>query len=222
MKKLINVTLTTILAFGMLGCSSSKPEAVTTVENFLTAITEGSLENSANYLSSDLSDAWVSSYDYFSSYAESYTLTDETIAAEDEMVSYSLKASCTKFTLGDYTKESDTSYTVNATLEYVDTANADLEEYESEIIDQYQLTDEMTEGLEDEEIANLYLKNVALYNTELFKYVIENGPTTTSEMTFTVEKEDDAWVITNLSTVADETTDSTETAEPTASADSAN
>ena len=222
MKKLINVTLTTILAFGMLGCSSSKPEAVTTVENFLTAITEGSLENSANYLSSDLSDAWVSSYDYFSSYAESYTLTDETIAAEDEMVSYSLKASYTKFTLGDYTKESDTSYTVNATLEYVDTANADLEEYESEIIDQYQLTDEMTEGLEDEEIVNLYLKNVALYNTELFKYVIENGPTTTSEMTFTVEKEDDAWVITNLSTVADETTDSTETAEPTASADSAN
>ena len=56
----------------------------------------------------------------------------------------------------------------------------------------------MVEELDEDALGNLLLYNIAKYSTELMQYGLENGEKTSSDSTFTVEKVDNNWLITDI------------------------
>ncbi len=199
MKKLLNSVLIATLSLGLFACSS-KPSATTTVESFLKAMNSGDYTKCITYFDTDMADTFAKTYDYVSSLnlADDAPITDETLSALSELVSTTLKSSCVSYTIGDTTKESDTKYTVATTIEYIDFDNTDTSTIEEKLVEQYQITDEMVEELDEDALGNLLLYNIAKYSTELMQYGLENGEKTSSDSTFTVEKVDNSWLITDI------------------------
>lgn len=199
MKKLLNSVLIATLSLGLFACSS-KPSATTTVESFLKAMNSGDYTKCITYFDTDMADTFATTYDYVSSLnlADDAPITDETLSALSELVSTTLKSSCVSYTIGDTTKESDTKYTVATTIEYIDFDNTDTSTIEEKLVEQYQITDEMVEELDEDALGNLLLYNIAKYSTELMQYGLENGEKTSSDSTFTVEKVDNSWLITDI------------------------
>lgn len=199
MKKLLNSVLIATLSLGLFACSS-KPSATTTVESFLKAMNSGDYTKCITYFDTDMADTFATTYDYVSSLnlADDAPITDETLSALSELVSTTLKSSCVSYTIGDTTKESDTKYTVATTIEYIDFDNTATSTIEEKLVEQYQITDEMVEELDEDALGNLLLYNIAKYSTELMQYGLENGEKTSSDSTFTVEKVDNSWLITDI------------------------
>ena len=199
MKKILNSVLIATLSLGLFACSS-KPSATTTVESFLIAMNSGDYTKCITYFDTDMADTFATTYDYVSSLnlADDAPITDETLSALSELVSTTLKSSCVSYTIGDTTKESDTKYTVATTIEYIDFDNTDTSTIEEKLVEQYQITDEMVEELDEDALGNLLLYNIAKYSTELMQYGLENGEKTSSDSTFTVEKVDNSWLITDI------------------------
>lgn len=199
MKKILNSVLIATLSLGLFACSS-KPSATTTVESFLKAMNSGDYTKCITYFDTDMADTFATTYDYVSSLnlADDAPITDETLSALSELVSTTLKSSCVSYTIGDTTKESDTKYTVATTIEYIDFDNTDTSTIEEKLVEQYQITDEMVEELDEDALGNLLLYNIAKYSTELMQYGLENGEKTSSDSTFTVEKVDNSWLITDI------------------------
>lgn len=199
MKKILNSVLIATLSLGLFACSS-KPSATTTVESFLKAMNSGNYTKCITYFDTDMADTFATTYDYVSSLnlADDAPITDETLSALSELVSTTLKSSCVSYTIGDTTKESDTKYTVATTIEYIDFDNTDTSTIEEKLVEQYQITDEMVEELDEDALGNLLLYNIAKYSTELMQYGLENGEKTSSDSTFTVEKVDNSWLITDI------------------------
>lgn len=199
MKKLLNSVLIATLSLGLFACSS-KPSATTTVESFLKAMNSGDYTKCITYFDTDMADTFATTYDYVSSLnlADDAPITDETLSALSELVSTTLKSSCVSYAIGDTTKESDTKYTVATTIEYIDFDNTDTSTIEEKLVEQYQITDEMVEELDEDALGNLLLYNIAKYSTELMQYGLENGEKTSSDSTFTVEKVDNSWLITDI------------------------
>lgn len=152
------------------------------------------------YFDTDMADTFAQTYDYVSSLnlADDAPITDETLTALSDLVSTTLKSSCVSYTIGDTTKESDTKYTVATTIEYIDFDSTDTSTIEEQLVEQYQITDEMVEELDEDALGNLLLYNIAKYSTELMQYGLENGEKTSSDSTFTVEKIDNSWLITDI------------------------
>lgn len=199
MKKLLNSVLIATLSLGLFACSS-KPSATTTVESFLKAMNSGDYAKCITYFDTDMADTFATTYDYVSSLnlADDAPIADETLSALSELVSTTLKSSCVSYTIGDTTKESDTKYTVATTIEYIDFDSTDTSTIEEKLVEQYQITDEMVEELDEDALGNLLLYNIAKYSTELMQYGLENGEKTSSDSTFTVEKIDNSWLITDI------------------------
>lgn len=199
MKKILNSVLIATLSLGLFACSS-KPSATTTVESFLKAMNSGDYTKCITYFDTDMADTFAKTYDYVSSLnlADDAPITDETLSALSELVSTTLKSSCVSYAIGDTTKESDTKYTVATTIEYIDFDNTDTSTIEEKLVEQYQITDEMVEELDEDALGNLLLYNIAKYSTELMQYGLENGEKTSSDSTFTVEKVDNSWLITDI------------------------
>lgn len=198
MRKIFNSVLVGALSLGLFACSS-KPKATTTVESFLNAMSSGNYVKCITYFDTDMKDVFEATYNYTSTFNLSDTeISEELTTALSDLVSTTLKSSCTSYTIGETTKESDTKYTVSATIEYIDFDTTDTSTIEDELLEQYQITDEMVEELDDEALGNLLILNIAKYSTELMQYGLENGEKASSDTTFTVEKIDNSWLITDI------------------------
>lgn len=125
-------------------------------------------------------------------------MEEATTQAIDELVSTVLKVSCKNYTISESVKESDDKYKVTAKIDYIDLENLDVSEVQDELLEQYEISEEMMEELDDVGTANLVIRNIAKYTNELMQYGIKNGETISVDTTFTVENINGEWKITDI------------------------
>ena len=69
---------------------------------------------------------------------------------------------------------------------------------QDELLEQYEISEEMLEELDDVGTANLVIRNIAKYTNELMQYGIKNGESISVDTTFTVENINGEWKITDI------------------------
>ena len=148
-------------------------------------------------LSEDMQEVFNATYAY-EEFKETTEMEEATTQAIDELVSTVLKVSCKNYTISESVKESDDKYKVTAKIDYIDLENLDVSEVQDELLEQYEISEEMMEELDDVGTANLVIRNIAKYTNELMQYGIKNGETISVDTTFTVENINGEWKITDI------------------------
>ena len=134
----------------------------------------------------------------YEEFKETTEMEEATTQAIDELVSTVLKVSCKNYTISESVKESDDKYKVTAKIDYIDLENLDVSEVQDELLEQYEISEEMMEELDDVGTANLVIRNIAKYTNELMQYGIKNGESISVDTTFTVENVNGEWKITDI------------------------
>ena len=196
MKKIMKVVIATVLSVGLFGCSS-EPKEVKVVKSFLDNMQQGNFNGCINNLSEDMQEIFNATYAY-EEFKETTEMEEATTQAIDELVSTVLKVSCKNYTISESAKESDDKYKVTAKIDYIDLENLDVSEVQDELLEQYEISEEMMEELDDVGTANLVIRNIAKYTNELMQYGIKNGETISVDTTFTVENINGEWKIIDI------------------------
>ena len=196
MKKIMKVVIATVLSAGLFACSS-EPKEVKVVKSFLDNMQQGNFNGCINNLSEDMQEVFNATYAY-EEFKETTEMEEATTQAIDELVSTVLKVSCKNYTISESVKESDDKYKVTAKIDYIDLENLDVSEVQDELLEQYEISEEMMEELDDVGTANLVIRNIAKYTNELMQYGIKNGETISVDTTFTVENINGEWKITDI------------------------
>lgn len=196
MKKIMKVVIATVLSIGLFACSS-EPKEVKVVKSFLDNMQQGNFNGCINNLSEDMQEVFNATYAY-EEFKETTEMEEATTQAIDELVSTVLKVSCKNYTISESVKESDDKYKVTAKIDYIDLENLDVSEVQDELLEQYEISEEMLEELDDVGTANLVIRNIAKYTNELMQYGIKNGETISVDTTFTVENINGEWKITDI------------------------
>ena len=192
----MKVVIATVLSLGLFACSSERKE-VKVVKSFLDNMQQGNFTGCINNLSEDMQEIFNATYAY-EEFKETTEMEEATTQAIDELVSTVLKVSCKNYTISESVKESDDKYKVTAKIDYIDLENLDVSEVQDELLEQYEISEEMMEELDDVGTANLVIRNIAKYTNELMQYGIKNGETISVDTTFTVENINGEWKITDI------------------------
>ena len=81
----------------------------------------------------------------YEEFKETTEMEEATTQAIDELVSTVLKVSCKNYTISESVKESDDKYKVTAKIDYIDLENLDVSEVQDELLEQYEISEEMME-----------------------------------------------------------------------------
>lgn len=199
MKKFLKVSLASILSMSLLACGTSDADkAKASVNTYLKSIKNGDYETVSSVLTSDLSDSFDSTLSYYEEIIDEYDLSDETLKSVQSLISKMLQLTCSDYKVGEVTEVSDTEYEVSATVTTISYDNLDITDFEEELSEKYNFDSIDYEDSTEAELYDQLILMSCSYTSELADYYMENGDKVDQDVTFTVVKENDNWLISEV------------------------
>ena len=216
MNKVMKLLASAALAFSLVGCGSSaanndEEQARKVADDFWTALEKGDPDTARTYVVGDAKD----SLDSMLSGIESVTTSfgDEDVSGMEDKFK-ALITSIVSLTFKDHTidavtKDSDTAYTVKSTVNLVDDNTMDSftesEEYNKFMSDLITEVMEYSESHTEEETTQLMIGKILDFMTTGFDSIKETASYSPNTATLKIEKQEDAWVITEFTPESSET-----------------